>query len=139
MKNSIFVVFVLIMASTTSFAQKNIPAVVKTAFEKQYPQAKSVKWEKENGAYEAGFKVGKVDNSVLLDSKGSILETEVEIETTQLPAGILAYVTKNYAAKSVKGAAKIDSKKEGILYEVEVAGKDVLFNDKGEFVRETKD
>ncbi|HAL82712.1 MAG TPA: hypothetical protein DCO83_11130 [Mucilaginibacter sp.] len=44
---------------------KDVPAVVKSACEKKYPQATKVSWEKEKGNYEAnwGGKSGE-DNSV---------------------------------------------------------------------------
>lgn len=139
MKNSIFIVAIVLFTISTSFAQKNIPNEVKTAFAKKYPNVTKVKWEKENGDYEAGFTVDKIENSVLLDAKGNMLETEVAIETNKLSKEILAYVAKSYAGKKIKGAAKINSTKEGVIYEVEINGKDVLFDETGKFLRESKD
>jgi Putative beta-lactamase-inhibitor-like, PepSY-like len=139
MKNSIFIVAIVLFTISTSFAQKNIPSEVKTAFAKQYPNVTKVKWEKENGDFEAGFTIDKIENSVLLDAKGNILETEVAIKKATLSKEILAYVSKNYAGKKIKGAAKINSVKEGLIYEVEVDGKDVLFNETGKFLKESKD
>ncbi len=34
---------------------KDVPAAVKSAFEKKYSQAKNVKWENEKGNYEANW------------------------------------------------------------------------------------
>jgi hypothetical protein len=139
MKKSIFIVVIVLFTISTSFAQKNIPNEVKIAFAKKYPKVTKVKWEKENGDFEAGFTIDKIENSVLLDSKGNILETEVAIENATLSKEIIAYVAKNYVGKKIKGAAKINSIKEGLIYEVEVDGKDVLFNETGKFLRESKD
>lgn len=140
MKKFIFIVAIVICTISTGFSQKHIiPNEVKTAFAKQYPNVTKVNWEKEKGDYEAGFTVDKIENSVLLDAKGNILETEVAVEKTTLPAAILAYVTKNYAGKKIEGAAKINSTKEGVIYEVAIDSKDVLFNEAGKFLRESKD
>ncbi len=139
MKKSIFIVAIVLFTISTSFAQKNIPNEVKTAFAKKYPNVTKVKWEKENSEYEAGFTIDKIENSVLLDAKGNILETEVAIQKSTLSKEIITYVSKNYAGKKIKGAAKINNVKEGVIYEVEVYGKDVLFDETGKFLRESKD
>ena len=82
--------------ATLTFAQKmqekNVPANVKSTFQKKYPTATAVKWDKEGEKYEASFDLNKTDNSVLLDAQGNSIETEVEIELTQLPKGILDYM-----------------------------------------------
>lgn len=138
MKNSSFIVAVVLFAISASYGQKNIPNDVKSAFAKKYPTVTKVKWEKENDDYEVGFKVNKIDNSILLDAKGNILETEVAIDKATLSKEILDYVSKKYAGKKIKGAAKINSTKDGVIYEVETDGKDVLFSENGKFIRESK-
>ena len=140
MKKFIFIIAIVICTISTSFSQKHIiPNEVKMAFAKQYPNVTKVNWEKEKDNYEAGFADDKIEKSVLLDSKGNILETEVAIGKSTLSKEILAYVTKNYPGKKIKGVAKINSTKESVIYEVEVDGKDVLFDETGKFIRESKD
>ena len=48
---------VAIATGTFSCAQKKVnpPTAVITAFNKQFPGATKIKWEKEDGKYEAGF------------------------------------------------------------------------------------
>ena len=131
------------MITSLTFAQKmqekDVPATVKTTFQKQYPTASDVKWDKEGEKFEASFDLNKIDNSVLFDAQGNILETEVEIELSQLPSGILDYVKANYKGQSVKEAAKITDAKGTITYEAEIKGMDLLFDTKGKFIKETKD
>jgi Putative beta-lactamase-inhibitor-like, PepSY-like len=138
MKKSM-IILALYFVMTSTFAQKNIPVVVKDAFEKQFPGVKAIKWDKENTDYEASFKINKINNSVLFDSQGNILETEKEISITDLPKGILDYVSKNYPTQKVKGAAQINSAKQGLLFEIEVKGKDILFDANGAFLKEVID
>lgn len=139
MNKSIFIAMVLLFTIATGFAQSRIPKEVMTTFNQKYPNVKNVKWDKENKDYEAGFEVDKIDYSVLFNAKGNILETEVAIGKSQLPKGVLDYVAKHYVGQKVKGAAKINSTKEGVIYEVEVKGKDLLFDSNGKFIRESKD
>ncbi|TWI81134.1 putative PepSY-like beta-lactamase-inhibitor [Lacibacter cauensis] len=135
----------LVAAVITSltFAQKiqekDVPASVKTSFQKHYPSIKEVKWDKEGEKFEASFDLNKIDNSVLFDAQGNILEAEVEIELNQLPKGILEYVASNYKGQKVKEAAKITDARGTVTYEAEIKGLDLLFDSNGKFIKETKD
>jgi len=126
-----------------SFAQKiqekDVPTTVKTSFNKTYPTAKEVKWDKEGNNYEASFDANEIDNSVLFDATGNEVETEVEIELNQLPSGVLKYVKTHYSNQKVKEAAKITDAKGAITYEAELKGMDVLFDSNGIFIKEMKD
>ena len=130
------------MITSLTFAQKlqekDVPAPVKTAFQKNFPQAKVEKWEKEGINFEAEFELNKSEQSVLFDAQGDIIETEIEIEISELPNGILDYVKKNYKGQSVKEAAKITDTKGTLTYEVEIKGMDLLFASNGKFIKEIK-
>jgi len=131
------------MITSLTFAQKmqekDVPAPVKNAFQKQYPTASDVKWDKEGEKFEASFDLNKTDNSVLFDAQGNILETEVEIELNQLPKGVLEYVKANYKGQKVKEAAKITDAKGKVTYEAEIKGMDLLFDANGKFIKEVKE
>ena len=136
------VTMVVMLFATLSFAQKmkekNIPANVKSSFQKKYPTATAIKWDKEGEKYEASFDLNKTDNSVLMDAQGNIVETEVEIELTHLPKAVLDYVKTHYAGKQVKEGAKITDAKGTVTYEVEIKGLDLIFDSNGNFIKEIK-
>lgn len=136
------VTMVVMLFATVSFAQKmqekNVPANVKSIFQKQYPSATKVKWDKEGENYEASFDLNKTDNSVLMNAQGNIIETEVEIELNQLPIGILDHVKTHYAGKQAKEGAKITDAKGIVTYEVELKGVDLIFDSNGKFIKELK-
>jgi hypothetical protein len=127
----------------TSFAQKmkeaDVPANVKAAFAKAYPNSKAGSWGKENGNYEAEFDLNKVETSVLIDPKGNITETETEIKVNELPKTVIDYCTKKYPGKKIGEAAKIVDAKGVITYEAEINKMDVLFDANGKFIKESKD
>jgi hypothetical protein len=140
MKMILMPLFVLLMttaANAQKLKDKEIPAAVISAFQKAYPQITKVSWEKENGHYEAEFDAGKIENSVLFDAGGNILETETEIAATALPARAKNYLSEHYPSKSVKEAAKITDTKGTVTYEAEVGGKDLIFDESGNFIKET--
>ena len=138
----ISVIMVALLFATFCFAQKmqkkNVPANLKSNFQKKYPQATAVKWDKEKQNYEASFKLNNIDHSVLMDANGAILETEVKTDLIKLPKVILTYINTNYAATKPKGAAIITDYKGVITYEVEMKGMDLIFDNNGKFVKQVK-
>lgn len=119
--------------------QKDVPGPVQKGFQKQFPTVKNIKWEKENGNYEAGFIANGVETSVIVDSSGNIVETETEISRNALPTSIKEYIAKNYPNQKIKEAAKITDVKGIVTYEAEVAHKDLIFDSKGKFLKEIQD
>lgn len=136
MKNTILVLaigFTAITANAQKMNDADIPAAVKSAFSKQYPSAKAEKWEKEDGNYEAQFDNAKVETSTLYTASGTLLETEIEINASDLPKIASDYVAKNLGDKKVKEASKITDAKGIITYEAEVDEADYIFDAKGNF------
>ena len=92
---------ILILALLTSlefaFSQKvtqpKIPAAVTTAFAKQYPGI-PVKWEKEDGQFEASFTKDATPMSITYEANGNIFETEAEIKVAALPESIKNYLKR---------------------------------------------
>ena len=128
----------LSFANAQKVNQKDVPSVVQTSFQKQFPDAKNVKWEKEHGNFEAGFKSNGVETSVVINPSGTLIETEKEIKISELPASATAYIAKTYPKQKIKEAAKITNAKGEVTYEAEIKDKDVLFDNKGKFLKEAK-
>ncbi|MBK7682541.1 MAG: PepSY-like domain-containing protein [Bacteroidetes bacterium] len=130
------------MITSLTFAQKMqeeaVPSQVKNAFHKQFPNIMKVKWEKEEENFEASYHMNKIDHSAVFDAQGHLLETEVEIETNQLPNEVLDYMKTNYKDQLIKEAAKITDGKNIITFEVEIKGMDLLFESNGKFIKEIK-
>src|SRR5882724_9864121 len=129
------IVLVAVMISFAAVAQKvqekDVPAVVKSAFQKQYSKVAKAKWSKEGDKFEAEFEVNKEETSVVIDASGNITETETEIETNQLPKEVTEYLKSNYKGQSIREAAKITDAKGTITFEAEIKGKDLIFDSNG--------
>ncbi|NML39173.1 hypothetical protein HHL17_18380 [Chitinophaga sp. G-6-1-13] len=139
----IYVLLGCMMISASAFAQKiseaKVPAPVKTAFLKKFPAATGVKWEMEKGNYEAGFKENSQHTSAVFDAKGGWMETETAVPATALPKEATLYITSHYKGSRVKETAKIVKSNGEVNYEAEINGKDVIFDDKGKFLKEEKE
>jgi hypothetical protein len=137
-------IVVLVMGATTlpARAQKlnesQVPATVKTAFQKKYPDIKA-SWDKEDPNYEANFKKDGKAMSVVIDKNGTVVETETDIPVTDLPKGAQDYMKKNYSGVKIQEAARIVRANRDVNYEAEVRHKDVIFDANGKFIKEAKD
>ena len=145
MKKLMMIALLGLMVSQVS-AQKikesEVPKVVKDAFMKAYPAAKDVKWDKEDGSFEASFDHNKKDMSVVLDEAGMVKEIETEIAKSELPKAALEVLKKDYADYKIEETAKIVSK--GITtYEAEVEKGEktfeLIFDSNGKLLKKTEE
>lgn len=139
MKTLLIGIFGMGIVLTSCAQQSTTPQVVKDAFKKQFPGAEEVKWNKEGVNFEASFEKNENDMSAVIDAKGNILETEVDIEINELPQAVQDYLAKNYAGKKINEAAKIVDAKGTLTYEAEIDKSDVLFDSNGNFIKVSKD
>ncbi|MFV8271297.1 PepSY-like domain-containing protein [Flavobacterium sp. GT2N3] len=142
MRKSMLVI-ALCMLSLVTFGQmikeKEVPKIIRKALYEKFPGAKEVKWDKEQKNYEASFDVNKVDISMLLNSEGKIVETEVEIQVSQLPKEVVNYLNVHFKNEKIKEVAKITNSKGKITYEIEIKGNDVLFDENGNYISSNKE
>jgi hypothetical protein len=104
---AIWVVTILTLPATSAqhmnaryISDKPVPEVVKSALQKSYPDAKHIRWEKEESHYEAefyeaGFTVNQTHYSLSTNGSGTVWETEIEIKPGALPAKAKEYISKN--------------------------------------------
>ncbi|MDB5003108.1 MAG: hypothetical protein JWQ34_1333 [Mucilaginibacter sp.] len=135
-----FLMGIALIAASGVMAQdlksKDVPQVVKTALMSKYPQAAKVAWEKEKGNYEAnwGGKSGE-DNSVVFTPVGTFVEIVKSIPISTLPATIAPYVAAHYKGAKIKEAGKVTDAAGKTMYEAEIKGGDLIFDEKGNFIK----
>jgi hypothetical protein len=114
----------------------DVPAAVKTALQQKYPSASGVSWEKEKGNYEANWGgASHEDHSVLFTPAGVFVELVEAMPVAQLPAGVADYIHSHYPGAKIAEAGKVTDAEGRTRYEAEVKGKDLLFDEKGNFLR----
>ncbi len=130
-----FMLVLMVLTFSSASAQKIVvPELVKNSFTQKYPAVTGVKWDQENGNYEAEFLNNKVETSVVFDASGALLETEVSMDPASLPVKIQDYCKMNLPGKKIKEASKITAANGTVSFEAEISGADYIFNEKGEFV-----
>jgi hypothetical protein len=140
-KYSVISFFLLLFCVTSKInaqrlKESDVPINVKSALAKKYPQAKNVTWEKENGNYEAnwGGKSGEA-NAVQYTPAGDFVEIENAISVSTLPKSVTAYINEHYKGSKITEASRVTDAKGKQSFEAEVNGKDLVFDEKGNFVK----
>jgi len=115
---------------------KDVPQVVKTALSTKYPEAKKVSWEKEKGNFEAnwGGKSGE-DNSAVFTPSAQFVEIVKAIKISDLPKSVAPYVAANYKGAKIKEAGKVTDAAGKTMYEAEIKGGDLIFDENGKFIK----
>lgn len=128
--------FVANRVNAQKLKEADVPANVKEALAKKYPQAKSVTWEKENGNFEAnwGGKSGEA-NSVQYTPAGEFVEIENIISVSSLPTSVTTYINVHYKGSKITEASRVTDAHGKQSFEAEVNGKDLVFDGKGNFVK----
>src|ERR1700755_79566 len=142
MKRSIIAVAIaLCLAAGTASAQKvkgaDVPGTVKSALVRKFPSATNVSWEKEKGNFEANWGgKSKEDNSVIFTPDGQFVEMVVAIPRSALPSAVAVYVKEHYKGAAITEAGKVTDASGKTSYEAEVKGKDLLFDETGNYIKQ---
>src|SRR5579859_6023300 len=139
----LFFIAALLTAFGFANAQKvndaDLPAAVKATFKSKCPNVTSVKWEKEDGNYEAHYDMNKVEMTCVINPSGKFVQTEEGIPTSALPKGASDYMAKNFPGKKLKDVTKITGADGTVTYEAEVDEVDYVFDKDGNFLKKEAD
>jgi uncharacterized membrane protein YkoI len=121
MKTLNLIVVAFAALSFTACAQKTTaPENVAKAFTQKFPDAKSVKWDKENDTeWEAEFKLNGEEYSANFSTDGTWKETEHEIEKSDVPANVKQTLDSEFVGYKIE-EAEISETAEGSVYEFEL-------------------
>ncbi len=128
MKKLIIQIVLLSCIATVLFAQVKVPSAIVESFKQKFPDATSIKWEKEDvHEYEATFQSKGVKQSVMYSDKGELLETETAIKFNQLPDKVQKAYNAKYVQLKPKSLAKIETERGVITFEIKMnqAGKTI--------------
>jgi hypothetical protein len=107
-------------------AQTVPPPAIARAFSKQFPDAKTITWGKENAKeYEAGFLQNGRKMSANYDLAGKWKETETSLAASELPEKDKQAIQKRYPGAVVVEADKVEQAAGKIFYEatIKIKGK----------------
>jgi uncharacterized membrane protein YkoI len=119
-------------AGEKELSKSQVPKAVIDAFEKAYPNAKALEFEKETfegkTAYEVEYKENGIEYELLYSADGTLLQKEEEIDGKSLPEPVAQAVKKAHPKAEITEVEKL-MKPDGTLtgYEVDIktAGKKI--------------
>src|ERR1044071_6856347 len=109
---------IYVSANAQKISADKVPAPVQKSFHAKFPGAANVKWEMEKkDRYEAAFKVNKQELTACFNPEGQWVETETELETSQLPQAVQLTISKDFAGYKIKEAVQTETQEKGKFYE----------------------
>jgi len=123
--------FCTLALQAQSVKEKDVPSVVVKKLQELYPGVHGIKWEMEDGMYEATFKNEKTETSVLLSREALLAVIETEIKPSELPEEIQQALAKDHPSQSVKEAVRVTDAKGQVTYEVKIADTEYVFTPGG--------
>jgi hypothetical protein len=121
MKNIFSMMLIYMGLITVAFAQNTKPTeAAEKAFRQQFPNAKEVKWDKENKhEYEASFVLDGKKGSANFSASGEWLETEMAIPQSAAPQAVLDGFKKAHTGATIAAIYKIETKNDQHYFEIE--------------------
>lgn len=132
-------VAVLVLGIFAFKGNSPVPEKVKAAFEKKFPQAKKVKWEKESDTeWEAEFKMDGMEYSANFLEDGNWQETEHEIKEKDIPSTVATTLKRELPGYKVE-EAEVSETEKGLVYEFEMEkgeeGVEVVIDSNGTLIQ----
>lgn len=121
-----------------SVKERDVPSAVTSRVSTLYPDAAKIKWEMEDGMYEASFMTGEAETSVMVSSQGILVQTETEIEVSALPKEAAIYIMQNNPGNAIQEATKRTDVYGVVRYEVELKNMEYVFDSTGKLLTEEK-
>jgi hypothetical protein len=117
-----------------------VPALVSRAFKTKFPQAGQQSWSMEDKtSYEVDFFNGNKKQTATFKEDGTWLETETEINFSQLPRPVNAAFNKQFGGFTVQETMQVETPDKGTLYEMIInkgtEGYEVQFSAKGDLLK----
>lgn len=111
------------------------PENIREVFIKMHPKATILNWVDESPIWEAKYKDGQEQGAVSFDQDGMVTETELVIEKNQLPNFqiIDEYIHSQYPNEKPQQYEKVTKENGTISYEIQITGKELVFDSRGEF------
>ena len=112
MKTILLVILFGAIAGSVSaqlLSNSQVPAIIKSDFDKQYPHAKKLVWMEEAQGYQASFETNSKKYFVIYDKNENAIVQTVELDKVKLPRNIRKQLHQNYNSFIVENVSKINS------------------------------
>ncbi|NRF37849.1 PepSY-like domain-containing protein [Pedobacter foliorum] len=114
---------ICLLISGLTYAQdllvSEVPPTVLNSFNKSFPKATRVEWERKGDLYNVEFDVARRDNEVWLNDKGAIVKHKKELRSSELPAAVFNTLKQSYKGFRIDDVDRYEEAKK-FYYKVEL-------------------
>ena len=108
-----------LVAQAQAISDAQVPPLAFVALQKQYPEARHVKWKRVQDWYQASYTQGQAFRLVRFSPNGDVEATGVVVEPSTLPPLVRHTLTNYYPSRIICQAAEITNARTGdITYEL---------------------
>lgn len=111
--------FGVVAVQAQDLTMQEVPANLNESFQKAYPQATDVEWEKEGTTYKVEFDANRMEHEIWYSENGNIVKTEKELAIADLPAAVTTALKTNYSKHKIDEVEMTEENGKKI-YEVEL-------------------
>src|SRR5690606_2510127 len=133
MKNMVFLVFAAFLIFTSradaqDLMKSEVPEMIVTQFEKEFPKARDVEWEKEIDYYKVDLELKRnTDWEVWYNADGTVVRKEEEWRKSKLPATVKETISGDFPDYRIDQVTRITEGDE-IKFEVDLDWRDSDLN-----------
>jgi hypothetical protein len=144
MKNLVFIIgtfWVCPIYAQEAIDEKVVPVSVRSSLQKQYPNAKNIKWLDTGNAFQADFKNNEIETWILFDKNGAALfsGTKIKIVINELPLKSRQHLKRYYNGKEILYVVKESDGRGVTNYDVKIKNALLVYDFDGSFIAEAKD
>ncbi|WP_373060109.1 hypothetical protein [Zunongwangia sp. H14] len=111
------------------------PSVVLNTFQREFPEAKDIDWEKYKENYKVEFEIENIDHTAIIANDGSLIKYKYEILASELPEPVNQTINTTYDRNKIDDT-EILKIGEDTYYQVEFDNNfmddKIIFNPTGE-------
>ncbi|MVN21831.1 PepSY-like domain-containing protein [Mucilaginibacter arboris] len=136
-----FLIGGLAISKAQDIKTKDVPAVVKAAFSKQYPNASDIDWKRSGSNYKVSFDLGKVDHKATYTPAGKTVSYGKDIPNSSLPKTIADNIRSRYPKATIDDVEWINTAGK-ITYKIGLDGTPdatLWYTSDGKFIKEVAD
>lgn len=142
MRNFALLLMVIPLVFINCQQSADVPATVQEKFTEMFHDATDISWEQEGDEFAASFTFEGKEWEAEFNKDGSWLESEREIEESELPKPVMEYVKKEFNDYEIE-AFEFEKNPEGDFYEVELEKEgeqiELYFDLEGKLVKTEKE
>ncbi len=133
------VVFVAFQLEAQAVKQKDVPEIVIQQLESWYPGVSKVKWEMNDGMYQASFLMHNLKNEVVFSKEGAFSSAEAEMHLAELPEAVQAYLAEHFPNTTFEEIEMEMDAKGVVTYSVEAGDTEYIISADGKLLSQESD